>query len=128
MSNTAIPRKRATTQSTIDKIADEDISALKLVVATSLTKIKLADKDLFANSKVLGVAITSGLTGSKIKVITFGEILDGFFNFTLNEPIYLGDNGTIEQSAPVSGQVVTIGHGLGAGGIFVNIDEPIIDQ
>ena len=109
----------------LKKVASEDISALRLVVATSETNIKLADKDLYEDSKVLGLSITSGLTGENVKIITFGQVKDSFFTFTLNEPLYLGDNGIISQSPALLGFSTTIGHGLGNGAIFIDIQEPI---
>ncbi len=110
---------------TLKKIANETISALKLVVAVNDERVEIAEPDNYNNSKVLGVAITGGNVNDEINIVTFGELKDSFFNFTLNEPLFLEANGTITETPPTTGFVVTIGHGLGSGAIFVNINEQI---
>tara|TARA_R110000803_G_scaffold162194_1_gene225811 strand:+ start:21086 stop:21463 length:378 start_codon:yes stop_codon:yes gene_type:complete len=122
---TLIPKKKFESQTVLEKIADEAISALKCVTSVSTTNVELADSLDFNDSKVLGVAVTAGNIGEKIKIITFGEIKDASFIFTLNEPLYLGNNGLITQAPPAIGFVTTIGHGLGNGAIFININESI---
>lgn len=121
-----LPRKKSQGEGTqVTKIADESISALRVVAAVSETNVALADKDSFQDAKALGVSINAANTGENVKVVTFGEIKDSFFNFPLNEPLFLGDNGVITDIAPSDVFNTTIGHSLGPGAIFVNIREPI---
>lgn len=107
------------------KIADETVSALKVVTATSQTNLKLADKSSFTDAQSLGVSISSGNMGEKIKFVSFGQIDDSSFNFPLKEPLFLGDNGLITATPPTTGFVTTVGYSLGLGSIFVDIEEPI---
>lgn len=105
--------------------ADETISALKLVTATSDSNAELARPDTFANSKVLGLAMTAGNLGDKINVLTFGPIKDPFFTFGLNEELFLGASGVVTNSVTGLVFVTRIGHSLGNGAIFIDIETPI---
>lgn len=109
----------------ITKIADETISALRGVRATSSERVALADKDSYTEAEVLGVSLNAGNVGDNIRIVTFGEIKDSFFNFPLNEPIFLGDNGLITDVAPIEIFNKPIGYSLGPGAIFVNIGKTI---
>lgn len=109
----------------ITKVAAETISALKVVRSINTTDIALADPATYPSSKAIAISIQSGSVGDELEIVVGGEILDPSFSFLLNEPIFLGPNGTILQNPPVSGQVLNIGHGLGPGGIFLDIKEQI---
>jgi hypothetical protein len=122
---TLIPRKSASSSTIVKKILSENISALKLVSAINLTEIKVSEPDTFENSKVIGIAIEGGTTGEKKKILEFGELADAFFTFALNVPLFLGLNGVVTDAPQSVGFNVTIGHSLGSGAIFIDIQEPI---
>lgn len=105
--------------------AGEAISALKLVRASDLATVLIGEKDTYVNSKCLGVALNTVLAGETLEVQEFGKLEDAFFNFPLNEPLFLGLNGLITDTPPVSGFSINIGHGLGTGAIFIDIREQI---
>lgn len=110
------------------KTCAEVISALKLVVALNDDEILLAEPDTFENAKVLGVALQAGNIGDEIEVLLFGKLEDVSLTFTINDPLFLKASGSISDTAPVSPAETfntTIGHSLGSGAIFVNIQEPI---
>jgi hypothetical protein len=105
-----------------------DISALQLVKAINDSEIAIATPDDFSNAKVLGMALTAGTTGNQIEILLFGKLEDPFFNFTVNQPLFLKDNGVTSNVAPTlptENFNTTIGHSLGTGAIFLNIQEPI---
>jgi len=115
--------KKVSTNVVVDKYeADETISALKLVTATSDSNAEVAEPDTFANSKVLGLAMTTGNLGDKIKILTFGPIKDPFFTFGLNEELFLGPSGVVTNNVAGLNFVTRIGHSLGSGAIFIDID------
>lgn len=122
---TLIPKKKDTSSTIVSKIASETISALKLVTSISPTNVELANPDNFENSKVIGVSIEGASTGQKFKILEFGELADPFFSFALNSPLFLGLDGVITDTPPSSDFNVTIGHSLGNGAIFIDIQEPI---
>lgn len=111
-----------------DKTCGEDISALKLVRAINDDEVVLAKPDTFSTSKVLGIAIQAGLTGEAITILLFGKVSDPFFNFPVNDPLFLSNNGEITNVPPVLPLQIystNIGHSLGSGAIFINISDPI---
>ena len=120
-----IRRKSSESGDVVRKIATETISALKLVVPVDKDRVEIAEPSVFADSMVLGVATTSGNNGDEIKVTTYGEIEDAFFNFPVNDLLYLGNNGTITNVAPSDPFHVSIGKSLGPGAIFIDIEQPI---
>ncbi len=125
MSETLIPKNTGTSATQVKKTASETISALKMVTATDLNTVELSDPSTFDGSKTMGISITAGNVGEKIKVVTFGEVKDGTFSFALNAPLYLGSGGVITDTPPTSDFSVMIGHALGSGAIFIDIQEPI---
>lgn len=111
----------------LKSIADEVISALKLVYLSDSSKhIRLADPTDYAKSQVIGITLQAGTLGNEIKVLTFGILEDSFFNFPLNIPLYLGMSGTITSDVPTSGMSVRIGHSLGSGAIYLQVQRPTI--
>lgn len=113
----------------ITKIYSETISALKPVSAVNLTQVKVADNDTFSNSKVMGIAVQAGILGFEGLIHIFGILEDASFNFPVNDVLYVGFGGVITNVPPakINGDnySTTIGYSLGAGAIFVNIQEPI---
>lgn len=107
------------------KEAGEDISALKLIYQTDINTVEFADSTTYTESVVLGLSLNSAVTGNDVEILTYGQHDDAFFNFSLNEPLFLGSNGNITNVEPATGFVTQIGHGLGAGGIFIDIKRPI---
>lgn len=103
--------------------AAEDISALQMVIAINPTSVAVADKELLNDAQAFGMAITAGLTGTEIRVVTFGQIDDPSFNFGANEQLFLNNNGAITDIPPITGHNVPVGRGMGVGSIFIDIDE-----
>lgn len=106
-----------------DYVASENISALKMVVATSPTDVKIADKTLLNDAQTIGISITAANSGGDIKIQTFGPLNDASFTFPVNACLYLDTNGNITDTAPTTGHSVPIGKSLGAGTIYIDIDN-----
>lgn len=109
-------------------IASETISALKIVSSASLSNVKLADAlTTFSNAKCIGMALNAVTTGQQVITTNFGVVEDPFFNYPLNAPLFLTTDGSISLTEdPLATHSVTIGYGMGAGGIFIDIREPIV--
>jgi hypothetical protein len=107
-------------------IADEVISALRIVYQTSSNHAALADYQNGSKKDAVGISLTSANIGGSVDVLFFGRVEDSFFNFPLNDNLFLGNNGIITNVTPVSDYSVRIGKSLGAGAIFINIERPII--
>lgn len=109
----------------IKKIASENISALKLVYADVLN-CYLADNSDEIKASIVGVALNGAIIGQEVEILTGGELKDIFFTFALNEKLFLGLSGEITNIPPTNGFSVCIGHGLGSGAIFINIESEIV--
>lgn len=107
-------------------VASENISALKLIYRTSPTDGGLADYQDISKKDVIGLSLTTATIGNTFECLLFGKHEDAFFNYSINEILFLGNNGNITNVAPTTGYSVTIGKGFGTGSIFINIERPII--
>lgn len=104
----------------------EDTSALRVVRAIDQDTVGIAQPSLpIENATALGVTSNSVLTGKEGEIITFGELEDPFFNFPASQPLFLGNDGLITATPPTMGVLTQIGHGMGPGKIFINIQDPI---
>jgi hypothetical protein len=108
----------------LSKIAGQNISALKVIFGSSATNVLLANSN--NDEQVLGVALNAANNGDLVLVRTFGELADPSFLFAPNEPLFFNNFGTITAAPPSSGFSTQIGHGLGAGKIFIKIGPQIV--
>lgn len=106
-----------------DYTAGEDLSALRMVINDNPTTVSLADKDTLNEAQTIGMAINAALTGNDVTVVTFGQVDDASFTYAANQQLFLDNNGAITDIAPTTGHNVPIGRGMGAGSIFIDIDE-----
>jgi hypothetical protein len=113
----------------IEAIAGDNISALKIVRAVNATDVIESDaSSTFANAKCLGITLTGASVGNLIRIQFFGAVGDASFNFPVNAPLYLTTDGNITDVAPDGVTYnfnTTIGYSLGAGAIFIDLQEPI---
>ncbi len=110
----------------LEKVASENISALKLVYLDTSLSVSLANNTSEPEGTVIGMAITSATAGNIVKILVFGIVEDGFFNYNINERLFLGINGEITVTQPSSGVLTSIGFGLGTGAIQVQVDKPVL--
>ncbi len=111
----------------IKKIASEVIALFELIKLDSNTHASKADITSYTNAKVIGIAIESAIIGQEFEIQLFGVVEDPSFLFTLGEPLFLQSLSGIGETAPsASGQFITnVGQSLGAGGIFIDIIDPV---
>lgn len=109
----------------VSLIANETVSALKLIYQSSSDYGGLADHRDVSKKDAIGISLTSATVGNQFDVLLFGRVDDLFFNYPVNEQLFLGENGNITSIAPNVGHSVLIGKGLGSGAIFISIERPI---
>jgi len=86
-----------------------DIAA-GVVMASFDGGLRLADKDADEDiDAVIGVVVSSVLAGEEVTIQLSGELLNLSWNWTLNAPIYLGNNGVLTQTLPTTGFIQRIG-------------------
>lgn len=111
----------------VTKLSSELISALQVVKLINADEVAIGSRNTYNNSLILGIALNAAPSiGLNVKVQTFGVLEDPFFNFPLNDLLFLGLNGTITNVEPVNGTRTMIGKSLGSGAIFISITEPVI--
>jgi hypothetical protein len=111
----------------ISKVIEENVSALQIVYFSSKDTFKIAHNNLTEREACgIGMTLTSATQNNSVDVRTRGIVEDAFFNYSNNEFLFLGINGTITNVAPTSGFLTRIGYGLGPGAIFLEIEKPII--
>lgn len=112
----------------LKKVTSETLSALKLVVLNDNDEWELGDPATYEESLVVGVSTTAGLVGADVSVHMFGKLEDASFIFPLHDNLFLGLNGVITNVPPSlpTAHSTLIGVSLGAGSIFIRIDQPII--
>ena len=111
----------------LDVEALENISALRVVRAVNATQVLKADTtDTFVEARALGVSVEAITSGAKGTVKFFGAIEDASFTFAAGAPLFLTQDGFFSDTQdPLSIFNTTIGHGLGPGAIFIDLQEPI---
>lgn len=111
------------------KIAGEEISALKLVYAIDSLSVGVGSSLLYNKSKVIGIAMNHANIGEQVNIHLFGKYEDGLFGFTINEPVFLSQNGSMTQIAPsvLNGDLysVDVGFSLGLNQVFIRINNPV---
>jgi hypothetical protein len=112
-------------------IAGQDIAALTVVYDDPITgNVFYADKDnLSTISSILGVGITTVLSGADVDVITSGEVSSPSWSWNMSNDLslFLGNNGAILQGAPSGLATVKIGYAINATTAYIRIAESIIN-
>lgn len=102
------------------------ISALRILSSQDTSGVYADPSQESSVRKIIGMSVTAGTTGAQIKMLSYGKHTDGSWSFDPNLPLYLGDNGTITQVTPITGNVVVLGHAQSATTIFLDIKQPIV--
>lgn len=112
----------------VTRIAEEDISALKLVTASEPNEVRISDPNAaFEDAQVLGLALNSATTGNEVQVLLSGAHTDpSFSSLTLNSKLFLGATGSITQTAPTTGHQTDVGEYIGDNAVFIFRRQPII--
>lgn len=82
--------------------AGETLLARKAVCIKN-GKLYYADYTDTTTVNVIGITKESGSIGDRVKVFVFGDIEDSEFNFDTTKYIFVGENGNLIQTPPISG-------------------------
>jgi hypothetical protein len=106
-------------------IADENISAMKIVYVNIDGHVKVGQTTTENESRAIGISLNAANIGESITIQLFGKLDDAFLSFALNQELFLNNNGTISGINPTTGFLTSVGHCIGTGSIFINIGKPI---
>jgi hypothetical protein len=108
----------------VQRTAGEAISALRAVYELD-GLVYIADAfDEPTVYLMIGVAISAAAFGGALNIQRSGEITDSGWNWTPGL-VWLGSNGALTQTPPVSGFSVNVGVAVSPTRLWLNLDYPI---
>lgn len=98
-----------------------------MVVAASTGKVSIADcTNLTQLGDVVGIAVGGAVAGSPVNIQYSGTLTHNGWNWTPRLPIFLGTNGALTQTPPVSGFLQGIATPLSATSLLVTLSPPLL--
>ena len=121
----ATPVVNPITDGLLLRIAGQDIIRFKVLAIGSDSNLYYADRTNTEHiGKVIGVSISSVLSGSNVLLRTYGRIDNSSWAWDVTKPIYLDTHGNMTQTLP-GGYNIRIAKVLLPTSILVDIDEVI---
>jgi len=112
-------------KSAIVGIAGTDINAHRMVAADD-GFVVYADKDDPDHIHIVaGLTDTAFLQSADVLAIMNGDIQEVTWTWTLNKPIFLGNNGFMTQTVPTTGFLLQVGYPVTTDKMIVDIKTPI---
>lgn len=105
-----------------------DLGGHRVVTLDGVGEARYADNTQSTHlHRVLGITLGAFNTGTLGTVMRLGEIIEPTWNWTLNQPIFLGTNGLLTQTPPVSPAVFLqiVGFPILPTSMFVDLRDPI---
>lgn len=107
--------------------AAEALGGHRLVRALGDGRVGYADKDTLAHAPcVLGLTLNAAAAGAEARVLRRGEVQEPGWNWTAQQPVFLGNNGLLTQIAPVTGFSLAVGFPMAPDRLFISIRDAII--
>lgn len=106
--------------------AGMNLSALRAVTTDGSGNAVYASNDTLSNAVVVGITETAANAGGAVSVRTAGIVTDSNWSWTKG-PVYLGNNGTLTQTAPTGGLIICqVGRAIGPTKLQIDV-EPTIE-
>lgn len=107
--------------------ADGALSGHRAVRPTTAGAVGYASSAVAADANsVLGITTGAAATGAAINVQASGEMTEVSWNWTPGLPVFLGTNGLLTQTPPVSGFQLVLGVAISPTKLAINIKQPIV--
>lgn len=110
--------------STVTATAGAAISALRAVYELDGKVYPLDAHDSEHIDLLLGVSVSAGVEGGSVLVQRLGRLVDTGWNWSIGR-IWLGANGSLTQTPPISGFDLELGSATSATEIIVDTQPPI---
>lgn len=108
-------------------LAGVNLAAHRLVVLDATEYFIYADNSLLDHAhKLFGMTVGAVTAGNEVLVRRTGAFVDGAWNWTLNQPIFVGANGNLTQVPPVAGFSLIVGFPESPTKIMLDFGVPII--
>ncbi|MDP2786260.1 MAG: hypothetical protein Q8O38_16955 [Sulfurimicrobium sp.] len=112
--------------SALQYLAGIALGGHRMVVLDDAGLAIYADKSIPAHAgKVLGMTTGAANPGELATIQTGGEMTEPSWSWLLNQPIYLGANGLLTQTPPVTGISLIVGFPITATKVFISIKQLI---
>lgn len=106
-------------------IAAQTLSALRIVANTGTQYDYANPLNLQSAWSIAGLTTTAVTNGQPCAPIRNQSITDSSWNWSRGSPVFLGINGTLTQTPPSSGYLVSVAKVLSPQTLFIEIEEPI---
>jgi hypothetical protein len=105
-------------------VVDQDISALRVVRATSIFGHVVYAQP--GDTSLVGVSITAATSGGNVTVAGTDHIVeDSSWSWTPETPVFCGTDGVLTQTAPTSGVLMVVGLAHSSQILVVRFGQPI---
>lgn len=117
-----LPNKTAT------YVAGETLGGDRLVYIDSSGQAKYASNDVLSNTNiVLGITVGAASIGTNVEIQLEGEYEEPSWSWTLEQPIFLGNNGLLTQTQPTAPAFsLVIGFPITSTKILLRFNNPIV--
>jgi hypothetical protein len=115
----------AGTQYTSPIVASANLSALRIITTNSEGQLIYADSQSSQPSPAIGILLAAVMAGNSIRVLTSGIVSDAAWNWVVNQPLFLGIDGTLTQTPPETGVLLQVATPITPQQINFEIQEPI---
>jgi len=110
----------------VEKFASEELLEFRMIRFIDANTVSYAKPNgTLSEAKPRGITISRANPGEKVKILVTGFVEDSSFHFPNDTLLFLGPNGTITNTVPVSGYSTVIGESLVLGVICLSIRPPI---
>lgn len=106
-----------------------NLSGHRMVLLDDNRNATYASNDVLAHAnRVFGLTKGAAAQGAQVEIIREVELQEPSWSWTVGEPIYLGANGTLIQSAAVSPALFSlrVGFATAPDRMFITVGSPII--
>jgi len=86
--------------------AGQNLSSGRVVVVDGLEAWYFQNTDSTHHGRAFGITVTSATSGNSVTIQVAGLVSDAAFGFTADKPVWVGADGEIFDSQPVSGDVI----------------------
>lgn len=114
--------------SAIDVVAGAALSGHRIVYLDASYKAQYASNQTASHALVaLGLTLGAAALDETVSVQRSGEVTEPSWSWTLEQPVYLGDNGLLTQTAPTSPALFQriIGFPTAATKLFLALRDPV---
>lgn len=110
----------------LTKTAGVALGGHRMVTLDAVGEAIYADSSILAHAhKVLGMTTGAAILGAPIDILRMGEFSEPSWSWILDEPLFLGTDGLLTQTPPVSGFSLIVAFPISATMVYVDLREPI---